>query len=77
MGIRLDLANLADGRFDAEIPRKAILIREDLALWNETIALGNGIWNELHLIAQEHWWPIAFWRALVRAPGPVSGQPPA
>jgi hypothetical protein len=75
MGIRSDLARLADGKFDG-VPNasqiKANLIREDLALWDETVALGNTLRDELRAIAIEPWGPVATMltikRALVKAP---------
>lgn len=42
-GIRLDIANLAAGRWDRDIARKAALIREDLRLWDETASLGQAV----------------------------------
>jgi hypothetical protein len=67
MGIRLDLSNLADGKFDYNHTQKANLIKEDLALWAETVALGNGLLSDLHKLAAEAWWPVARINAMIAA----------
>lgn len=52
-GIRLDLARLAAGEFDGDPPRKAALIREDLALWTQIPALAEPLIARLTAIANE------------------------
>jgi hypothetical protein len=63
LGIRHDLARLADGKLDEDIQKaiqhKAHLIREDLVLWTEIVTLGNALWDDLRAIAIEPWWPVA------------------
>jgi hypothetical protein len=55
-GVRIDMVRLSNGTFGTDMAPKAHIIREDLALWNETVALGNAIRDDLHAIVQEPWW---------------------
>jgi hypothetical protein len=66
-GVRLDIVNLVDGKFDHDLKQKANLIREDLALWDETIKLGGDIRKDLHRIAEESWWPVGLWRRMIQS----------
>ncbi|MGB8275699.1 MAG: hypothetical protein WCF16_10580 [Alphaproteobacteria bacterium] len=72
-GIRLDLFKMASGKLDTgEEPqqvrgRKAVLIREDLSLWDETEPLGKALVTDLRKIAGELWQPEAVPLTLARA----------
>lgn len=56
LGIRHDLVRLADGAFDFDLAMKARVIREDLALWKDTVTLGSELVGSLDKIATELWW---------------------
>jgi hypothetical protein len=58
-GIRIDLLRLASDEFDGDPSSKAQIIEEDLALWKQTVDLGNSIIQELDKVSSEKWWLVA------------------
>lgn len=71
-GIRGDLIRLAEGQFDNDLRQKAGIIREDLALWGETVQLGTSLVKELRTIAAQPWWLPRCW---VTVKGLLSRKP--
>jgi hypothetical protein len=55
MGIRLDLLNLADGKWDGNLDSKRSVIEEDLALWSETAVDAEKLCATLRAIVAEKW----------------------
>ena len=57
-GIRQDVVTLASNNFHGDLVKfKIEIIEEDLKLWDETVMLGEAIYNELNLLANQQWWP--------------------
>ena len=55
MSIRHDIRNLVDGKLDGDLAFKAAMIREDLALWEETCRAGLALRDDLRAIAAASW----------------------
>ncbi|MDE1901717.1 MAG: hypothetical protein KGI37_08750 [Alphaproteobacteria bacterium] len=65
-GIRIDIVNMANGVFDTS-PQgnantiKSNIIKEDLAMWEETEKLAHELLKELKEIANDPWWLKTRW----------------
>ena len=77
LGIRLDIQRLAAGEFDADLARKAGIIKEDLDLWKETVILGDQLVSDLRKVARSRFihFPVSasegtrIWRRAPRCDG--------
>lgn len=55
-GIRVDLLRLASGEFDNRPDVKAAVIKADLKLWADAVAIATPLVKDLQRVASEPWW---------------------